>query len=248
MKVLIINLLLLITAINIWSQPIEKRNALFIGNSKYSDFPLRKPERDAEALAVGLQKSGFKTLLKNNLSKDDFKNQIIEFKSILSENKGVGFFFFSGYGMNVKGENYLLPTGINIKTENDIAFEGVSLKGIIQDIQSAGCDLNIIILDIYPDCPYQKNLDSTVSYNIRVELTSRKTILVFTYLQGSLPCNCFVSGLFTREFIKTLQIANINITDFLKIVKRNVRDYSKGRQIPWDNASNQNFIFNMNPD
>jgi hypothetical protein len=229
------------------AQTIQNRSALIVGISKYSESPLRKPEKDAEALSVELQKLGFKTSLKNNLSKDDFTNHVNEFKTGLCRSKGVGLFYFSGYGLYVNNENYLIPANAVLSQEKDFEIKTIRLKGLIRDIESAENDLNIIVLDIYPDCPYQKYLDTTKTYNIKAELTSRKTILVYSYLQTSMPCNCFVSGLYAREFINALRISNINITDYLKIVKRNVSKYSKGKQISWDNASNQNFQFNKNP-
>jgi uncharacterized caspase-like protein len=229
------------------AQTIQNRSALLVGISKYSEAPLRKPEKDADALALELQKLGFKTSLKNNLSKEDFTIQANEFKTVLSKNNGVGLFFFSGYGLYVNNENYLIPTNANICQEKDFESKAVRLKSTIREIESADNELNIIILDINPDCPYQKYLDSTKTYNITAELTSRKTILIYSYLQTAKPCNCYVSGLYTREFINALKISNINITDFLKIVRRNVTHYSKGRQIPWDNAYNQKFIFSVDP-
>ena len=58
----------------------EKRLALVIGNSNYSNAELKNPVNDAKLIAKTLDSLNFEVILKTNIeSQGQFKNAILEF-------------------------------------------------------------------------------------------------------------------------------------------------------------------------
>src|SRR5207244_8844882 len=44
---------------------------------------------------------------------------------------GVGLFYFAGHGVQVSGENYMLPLGMHIRREQDVPYEAVPVGRIL---------------------------------------------------------------------------------------------------------------------
>ena len=88
----------------------EKRLALVIGNANYEKRALKNPVNDAALMKQTLEKLNFEVIYAINLERDrDMKDRIIEFGKKRGE-YNVGFIYYAGHGIQVGGENYLLPT------------------------------------------------------------------------------------------------------------------------------------------
>ena len=92
----------------------EARTALVIGNATYEFAPLRNPGNDARAISAVLRSLDFEVHEHVDLDQKGMKKAIRDFGLRLKERGGVGLFFFAGHGMQVQGENYLIPIGAQI--------------------------------------------------------------------------------------------------------------------------------------
>ena len=107
---------LLFVSLMSFSQKVD-RLALVIGNSKYIHInSLSNPERDANLIAETLEKLDFTVVLKHNIrTRSEFRKLQYEFSDLKdSLNPSVVFVYYAGHGLEVFGENYLLPTDIII--------------------------------------------------------------------------------------------------------------------------------------
>lgn len=88
----------------------ERRLALVVGNKDYGrpDARLQNPLNDANDMAATLRNLGFEVITRSNLDRSRLETAIDDFASRL-QGYDVGLFYFSGHGMAVQGENYLLP-------------------------------------------------------------------------------------------------------------------------------------------
>src|SRR5689334_9675326 len=90
------------------AQP-ENRVALVIGNGAYvSADPLRNPVNDAREMARLLRGAGFEVVLRENATRRGQIEALREFAGKVTPG-GVGLFYFSGHGLQVRGANYLVP-------------------------------------------------------------------------------------------------------------------------------------------
>src|SRR5437773_1119247 len=86
----------------------ERRTALVIGNAAYDFGSLRNPVNDATDIAAALRQLGFEVTLELNADLRGMHEAIDAFSHQLRQG-GAGLFYFAGHGVQVGGENYLIP-------------------------------------------------------------------------------------------------------------------------------------------
>jgi len=133
--------------------------ALLIGNSQYENGRLTQPVNDATDLAKALKKLGFQVILKTNLSNQQINQASIEFTDCLKKSRGIGLFYFSGHGTQVKSywkrENYLIPiNNRNILDQVDVKQNAFAVNKLLARLKAVKNQGNIIILDASRKNPY----------------------------------------------------------------------------------------------
>ncbi len=102
-----------------------KRVALVIGNSAYEYAPaLKNPKNDAQAMSAVLKKLGFDVVTGVDLVHLDFARIVGQFRKKL-KGAEVGLFFYAGHGLQVYGENYLVPVDAELEYEDSLEFETI---------------------------------------------------------------------------------------------------------------------------
>src|SRR5262249_3989693 len=95
----------------------ENRIALLIGNSNYASIPgLTSPVRDVQAFAEFLSGAHFQVLSSTDSTQKDLRRAIRDFSAAI-EAKGpdtVALLYFSGYGIQYDGDNFLIPADARI--------------------------------------------------------------------------------------------------------------------------------------
>ena len=139
------------------AQPTERRTALVIGNSAYADSPLANPVNDARAIAASLKQLGFDVVEVENGSLKDMERAVVAFGGKLRAG-GVGLFFYAGHGLQVKGQNYLVPVDARIDDEGSVRIETVPVDLVTEQMGDAGNRLNMIVLDACRNNPFERRL------------------------------------------------------------------------------------------
>src|SRR5690242_8211599 len=107
----------------------EPRVALVIGNSKYTgDLPkLANPDNDAELMAATLKKLGFTVVKVQDADLNQMKRAIQDFGNKLTAagKDAVGLFFYAGHGLQISGNNYLIPVNAKIDKAADADLEAI---------------------------------------------------------------------------------------------------------------------------
>ena len=116
------------------------RVALVIGNSGYSDAPLANPANDARLIAETLRGLGFDVIERIDADRKTIQLASFELQDRLIEagKDAVGLFFYAGHGIQVGGQNYLVPLNSNIEKEREVAVEAVSASFILKQMEFAG--------------------------------------------------------------------------------------------------------------
>ncbi len=235
-----------IRRVNYNTEPTKKnkRYALVIGNGAYDMGALRNPTNDATSIAGELVKLGFDVSVHLDQKQEDMIKVIREFGEKLTANKGIGLFFFAGHGVQVGGENYIIPTDAHISSLDDIEHETINLNRITGEMDYAKNDMNIIILDACRNNPFEDA--GSLSGKGLASLTAPSgTIIAFATAPGSTASDGYgKNGLYTQELLKAIAKPDRVIEDVFKEVRRNVYKISEKRQTPWENSSLfDNFYF-----
>ena len=139
----------------------ERRVALVIGNSAYSDVAaLPNAANDGRAMAEKLRALGFEVFEGIDLSLVEMGNLVREFSRGLSGAE-VGLFFYAGHGVQVEDENYLIPTDAVLESEADLAFETVRMSDVL-GILNRQAETSLVFLDACRDNPFAEILQASM--------------------------------------------------------------------------------------
>lgn len=221
----------------------EKRTALVIGNASYTDVPaLRNPKNDAIAIAAELQGMDFEVELRTDASEKEMIIAIREFGERLRINGGVGLFYYAGHGLQVNGENFLVPIDAEINKSSDIELESVRLKRALNELEFADNRMNIVILDACRDNPYPEVIlrgGGVPNNGLSQTNAPQGTYIAYSTSPGRAASDgSGEHGLYTEMLLRALQESEgKTIENVFKTVRQYVLESSEGLQVPWENSS-----------
>jgi hypothetical protein len=218
------------------SAAAEPRTALVIGNGSYAEAPLNNPVNDARDMAFALKQVGFDVIPGENLTRADMLRAIEDFGNRLKRG-GVGLFYFAGHGMQVKGENYLIPVQAKIQKELDVEVEAVQLARVLNEIDAAKNRLNVVILDACRNNPFARSFRSGSRGLGSVEAPTGTLIAYATSPGNTASDGIGRNGLYTEGLLSAMRTPGLKIEDVFKLVRTQVRQKSGGNQIPWESSS-----------
>ena len=216
----------------------EYRQALVIGNSDY-DYAglLRNPINDAQAISGTLEELGFKVRTVIDADKRGMEQAIRSFGKQLRDRKGVGLFYYAGHGMQLNGENYLLPVNINPDTEDDVLYDGVPLGKLLAQMKSAGNGINVVILDACRNNPFARSFRST-SRGLAQVVAPTGSFISYATAPGQIAADgSGENGLYTSKLLKHMVTPGVKLEDVFKRVRVDVQRESNSQQVPWDASS-----------
>jgi|GEM_PF-2507598 len=218
----------------------EKRLALVIGNSTYLTNPLKNPVNDAKAMDVVLKELGFEVIKAENANLASMKKAIDEYGQKLKAGKyDISLFFYAGHGLQVKGNNYLVPVDAKIQEENEIEYDCLDAGRILAKMESAGSRVNIVILDACRDNPFERSWSrSTKGGGLATMDAPVGSIVCYATSPGKTASDGDgVNGLYTQELLTHLRTPNVALEDVFKRVRIGVMQKSNRAQIPWETSS-----------
>ena len=222
----------------------EKRIALVIGNADYSDSygygNLENPVNDAELMTLVLEKAGFEVSYVKDANDADFIQTLAEFRNqISSAGKNVtALFYYSGHGMQVDGQNYLVPINANIQNEADLQLENISTRRIMNIFAENLNGTNIIILDACRNNPFERNFLRSSENGLSVMSAPKGTYIAYSTAPGELAADgTGGNSIFTKQLAENLLVEGITIEEVFKLTRRQVAEQTNNKQIPWSSSS-----------
>lgn len=216
--------------------PIERRVALVIGNGAYDVGPLRNPTNDARDVAKALTQIGFEVIHKENLTQNEMKRAIRGFGEKL-RGGGVGLFYFAGHGIQVNGQNYLIPVGATINSEHEVEYESVDLGLVLAQMENAQNELNLLILDACRNNPFARSFRSS-NRGLAPIIAPSGTLIAYATAPGSVASDgSGVNGLYTEALLVALRVPGLKIEDVFKRVRVALEEKTGGKQVPWESTS-----------
>lgn len=220
--------------------PDPLRYALVIGNGSYADQPLANPVNDANLMAETLQTLGFTVFKHTNLSQKGMRRAIRDFGDELAKagDDAISLIFYAGHGLQVKGQNFLVPVDANIQAERDVSVEAVSADAMLDMLAFSDTSLNIVILDACRNNPYQRGFRSTAGRGLARMDAPSGTILAYATAPGQIAADGDGrNSPYTRALVRSMNQPNAPIEEVFKRVRIEVMDRSNGQQVPWESSS-----------
>ena len=221
-----------------------KRVALVIGNAAYKETStLANPRNDAEDVAAALKRLGFDVLSGFDLDKRAMERLIREFDQKLQGSE-VGLFFFAGHGVQVSGQNHLVPIDARLAAEGDVDFESLPLSLVLSRMERHA-KTSIVLLDACRDNPLARNLArsmGTRSAGVGQGLAEVRTGVGSLISFSTQPGNVALDGKgrnspYTEALKRQLETEGQDILSVLAAVRGDVVKSTEGRQVPWEHTS-----------
>ena len=148
----------------------EHRIALVVGNAKYlSGRPLINTDADAIGVADALTLLGFVSHNRSDSGEDqpleamhdqtlmEMKRALAEF-SVASRDADMSIIYYSGHGIEINFENFLIPVDATLKNTASPDYEAVPLAEVMGATEGAR-KLRLVILDACRDNPLVSGMD-----------------------------------------------------------------------------------------
>jgi uncharacterized caspase-like protein len=221
----------------------ENRLALVIGESAYRAVPqLPNPANDARAVTKLLTEAGFQVTTASDLSQRELNQTIGDFTAEIAA-KGpdtVALVFYAGHGIQIDGENYLVPIDVDPKREADIPLQAVRLNDILNTLNSVPTRSRILLLDACRNNPFPA-LNGTVGRGLA--LVDTKTGAPGTFLSYSTSPGAEAEdgqgsdSPYTSALLTAARTPGLPIEQAFKQVRVAVNKATSGRQTPWESSS-----------
>lgn len=233
------------------SKPVQVDNtriALVIGNGDYGSGthseqpfgPLENPPNDARLISGSLRDVGFEVTTHFDLDKESMVRAVKDFSLRLKEEgpNAVGVFYYAGHGIQVDGQNYMIPVGADIRSENDIREKAVRASSVLREVASAENKMNLFILDA---C---RNKPSTNGPRLQTQGFEKMdapagSMVAFATGSGELSQDGPAAGNspYTKALAEFISVPGLTVEEVFKNTRVRVMAKTKKRQIPREDSS-----------
>src|SRR5215210_4737814 len=169
---------------NAWA---ESRLALVIGNSDYQSVArLANPANDANAVTKALQAADFEVQTLTDLTRLDMGRALSQFANRVGA-KGkdtVALVFYAGHGLQIEGENYLVPTNAKIDREADVPLSTMRLADVMKALETVPSKMRIVILDACRNNPFT-TLQKSVGRGLAIVDAPAGSIVAYSTSPGA---------------------------------------------------------------
>jgi uncharacterized caspase-like protein len=216
------------------------RVALVIGNSNYENIQsLANPENDAQLMADTLTEAGFEVRKLIDADYREMKKELLEFGRILrNSDVEAGLIYYAGHGVQVRGENYLIPINATLADEDEVDLEGINVNDFLRVMNSSNSPVNIVVLDACRNNPFKGAFRSATRGLAPVD-APMGTLIAYATSPGQVALdgvtdNSPYTAALSRAIVDS---AGEPIESVFKQARRNVLQETDDKQVPWEVSS-----------
>lgn len=243
MRLLFALLLLLAATV---SAAAERRVALVMADDDYRLIrPLANPVHDGEAMEAALKKLGFEVVLETNRDLRRMRRALDDFRDD-ARGADVALVYFSGHGVEISGDNRLLPVDADASSLDALDKTSLPLEEV-RDAVAATAKVGLIMLDACRSDPFSgsggegrgaTSLAKDVTDKVKPGLgrIGRAENILFAFSAAPGETAADGSGQnspFTAALTKYLGSDGLEIRSVLTLVQQEVYDLSRGKQLPY---------------
>ncbi|MEA2930559.1 MAG: hypothetical protein QOG38_2987, partial [Hyphomicrobiales bacterium] len=135
----------------------QQRIALVIGNAAYPKGAIATSLADGGLVAEALTSIGFEIVEGADVNQADLRRLFRDFlaKVEAAGPGAVAVVYYSGYGIEFEGENYLIPVDARLERDSDIPIDTVRLFDLLRPLADTPAAAKVVILDATRPLPFQ---------------------------------------------------------------------------------------------
>ncbi|MBR1002590.1 putative caspase-like protein [Bradyrhizobium japonicum] len=130
------------------------RVALVIGNGSYDKAPtLPNAVNDASMISDAFRSIGFRQVVEvQNVGRQGLLATLRSFRE-LADHSEWAVIYYAGHGIEIDGQNYVIPADARLLTDRDVPDEAISLSRFLDALEGASA-IKLVILDACRENPF----------------------------------------------------------------------------------------------
>jgi len=215
----------------------EPRVALVIGNGAYRSVPeLDNSRNDADDISEQLKRVGFAVIDGRDLDRSAMYAALGRFAQRVS-GTDAGLVYYSGHGMQINGQNYLVPVDLKIGSAFT-PFDLIKLDDVVEALNyTAG--VKLLVLDACRDNPFANSLQQNKSSRggatrglAKIERSQGMLIAYSTQSNSVAADGVGRNSPFTGALVREIQVPGLEVAAMFRRVLINVNRETQGAQTP----------------
>jgi hypothetical protein len=218
----------------------ENRIALVIGNSAYRTVSaLPNPANDAKAMAALLRSAGFEVVSAPDLTQAEMRQVIGDFAAEAGR-KGpdsVVLVFYAGHGVQIDGENFLVPVDVNLTKESDVPLQAMRLADLMNALSAVPSKTRIVMLDACRNNPFSE-INKVTGRGLAIVDAPAGSIVSYSTSPGAeAEDGTGADSPYTTAVLAVAKEPGLPIEQAFKRIRLSVHESTVGRQTPWESSS-----------
>ena len=217
----------------------EQRVALVIGNSNYQNAPqLANPDNDAQSMAQFLNSAGFEVISATDLGQNDMLRVVQDFSAKVSARgpNTVAMVYYAGHGVQLAGENYLVPVDAKVSNQTELVNDSVRLVDVMSTLETIPSRMRIVVLDACRNNPFPNVNDA--GRGLAIVDAPNGSIVGYSTAPGAEALDGTGGhSPYTQAFLNVAREPNVPIEQLFKRVRLAVNQTTSGAQVPWESSS-----------
>jgi uncharacterized caspase-like protein len=217
------------------AQTPEQRFALVIGNSEYKAGRHPTAANDAGLVAETLRTAGFDVAGARDLDQDTLRRSIREFidKVSAAGPQAVSFVYLAGYGVQLEGENYIVPVDATLARDSDIPLEGIRISDLTRALGSTQGAVKFVVIDAARQLPYAP-AGAQLAGGFALVEPEAGMLVSFNAAPGTVaPVESGPYGAFAQALTEMIGSGGLGVDDVFARVRLRVNEMTNGVAVPW---------------
>src|SRR6266481_5942252 len=228
-------------AVGLFAEPCaaEQRVALVIGNGAYRSVPeLRNSRNDADDISEQLKRLGFSVIDGRDLDRSAMQVALGRFAQRL-KGADAGLVYYSGHGLQINGQNFLIPVDLKLDDGAFTPFEMVRLDDVVEALSYTD-GVRLLVLDACRDNPFANSLAQNKGSRgasmtrglAKIERSQGMLIAYSTQPNAVAADGAGRNSPFTAALVREMQVPGLEVATVFRRVAVNVNRETGGAQTP----------------
>jgi formylglycine-generating enzyme required for sulfatase activity len=175
-------------------------------------------------MAGALRKAGYQVTLTRDRDLKTLKDELRAFRRQVAGGDEV-VLFYSGHGVQLGGDNYLLPVDVRAESEDQVRDDAIALSAVLADLRTARPAFTLAIVDACRDNPFPKSGRAIGGRGLTGVAGATGQMVLYSAGEGQQALDRLSdadtsrNGVFTRVFIKEMERPGVPVDQVLKNVR-----------------------------
>jgi uncharacterized caspase-like protein len=215
----------------------KNKFAIVLGIAQYRNLPsVSSSVHNAEDISTALSEMDFEVHTLLNPKKEDIDQEIRKMAETLNDSSTF-LLYFSGHGMYINEENYLLTSDASYLTAKDVQKHACSVRDILTKLNVRARPMaSIIVLDACrplssPNIRQKKKAGS--KENLHITYPMARTFIAYAS-SSQMPSTDKKdrNSTYTAALLKYLQEPRLSVDEIFRMVTQEVRTETSDMQVP----------------